>query len=102
MKFKFLKSLFWYVLLFILDNCIKARLIESFLTNFIAKKCLRSPLHNFLSQKIAKIGNFFPPTRLFHPTRLLDTLEYEEQSPDPGCWSPDPRDTAKLLNLIKN
>ena len=56
----------------------KTRLFEPILTNFIAKKCCRFHLDNFLLQKIAKNGSFFPPTCLFHPTRLLDTLEYKE------------------------
>ena len=32
--------------------------------------------NNFRSQKFHKFGDFFQPARLFHPARLLDTLEY--------------------------
>ena len=38
--------------------------------------CLDLFLNNFRSPKFHKFGDFFQPARLFHPTRLLDTLEY--------------------------
>ena len=41
--------------------------------HLILLKCV---LNNFRSLQFLKFGEFFQPARLFHPTRLFDTLEY--------------------------
>ena len=48
----------------------------AFIIIFYPQILLRCVLNNFRSPKFHKFGDFFQPACLFHPARLLDTLEY--------------------------
>ena len=72
---KFLSSQYLWILSFVLSPFEGNMIVLVIIMPFYHQKLLRCISNTLRSPKFPKFGGIFQPARLFHPTRLFDTLE---------------------------